>query len=152
MLLLYFIELSKERRIIPNVGGALDGLTCDVLLLLLDLVSNQVIKCKDHQLNKHTCMSMLPFNDTYHFSQFFFCFIGRRKGFGHRCILDHLESSGTKIMMSGTAVMPLYKRENRERGNKQRRSWGGLYMKPPKFEHIFVAVITFFSFLLCRYF
>ena len=22
---------------------------------------------------------------------------------------------------------------------------GGLYMKPPKFEHIFVAVITFFS-------
>ena len=29
---------------------------------------------------------------------------------------------------------------------------GGLYLKPPKFEHIFVAVITFFPFLLCRYF
>ena len=29
---------------------------------------------------------------------------------------------------------------------------GGLYMKPPKSEHIFVAVITFFPFLLCRYF
>ena len=29
---------------------------------------------------------------------------------------------------------------------------GGLYLKPPKFEHIFVAIITFFPFLLCRYF
>ena len=29
---------------------------------------------------------------------------------------------------------------------------GGLDLKPPKFEHIFVAVITFFPFLLCRYF
>ena len=25
-------------------------------------------------------------------------------------------------------------------------------LKPPKFEHIFIAVITFFPFLLCRYF
>ena len=29
---------------------------------------------------------------------------------------------------------------------------GWLYLKPPKFEHIFVAVITFFPFLLCKYF
>ena len=29
---------------------------------------------------------------------------------------------------------------------------GGLYLKPPKFEHISVAVITFFPFLLCKYF
>ena len=29
---------------------------------------------------------------------------------------------------------------------------GDLHLKPPKFEHIFVAVITFFSFLLCKYF
>ena len=29
---------------------------------------------------------------------------------------------------------------------------GGLHLKPPKFEHIFVAVITFFTFLLCKYF
>ena len=29
---------------------------------------------------------------------------------------------------------------------------GGLYHLLPKFEHIFVAVITFFHFLLCRYF
>ena len=29
---------------------------------------------------------------------------------------------------------------------------GGLSHFPPKFEHIFVAVITFFPFLLCRYF
>ena len=29
---------------------------------------------------------------------------------------------------------------------------GVLYLKPPKFEHIFVAVITFSPFLLCRYF
>ena len=29
---------------------------------------------------------------------------------------------------------------------------GGLDHLPPKFEHIFVAIITFFSFLLCRYF
>ena len=29
---------------------------------------------------------------------------------------------------------------------------GGLPLKPPKFEHIFVAVITFFPFLLCKYF
>ena len=29
---------------------------------------------------------------------------------------------------------------------------GGLHPKPPKFEHIFVAVITFPPFLLCRYF
>ena len=29
---------------------------------------------------------------------------------------------------------------------------GGLYLKPTKFEHIFVAVITFFLFLLCKYF
>ena len=28
---------------------------------------------------------------------------------------------------------------------------GGLYL-PPKFEHIFVAVITFPPFLLCKYF
>ena len=28
---------------------------------------------------------------------------------------------------------------------------GRLHVKPPKFD-IFVAVITFFSFLLCRYF
>ena len=27
---------------------------------------------------------------------------------------------------------------------------GGLHLKPPKFEHIFVSVITFHSFLLCR--
>ena len=26
------------------------------------------------------------------------------------------------------------------------------YLKPPKFEHIFVAVITFSPFLLCKYF
>ena len=31
-------------------------------------------------------------------------------------------------------------------------TWGGLYLKPTKFEHIFVAVITFFLFLLCKYF
>ena len=29
---------------------------------------------------------------------------------------------------------------------------GGLHLKPQKFEHIFVAVITFFPFLLCKYF
>ena len=29
---------------------------------------------------------------------------------------------------------------------------GGCYLKPPKFEHIFVAVITFPLFLLCKYF
>ena len=29
---------------------------------------------------------------------------------------------------------------------------GELHMKSPKFEHIVVAVITFFPFLLCRYF
>ena len=29
---------------------------------------------------------------------------------------------------------------------------GGLHLKPPIFEHIFVAVITFFPFLLCKYF
>ena len=29
---------------------------------------------------------------------------------------------------------------------------GGLYLKPLKFEHIFVAVITFPPFLLYRYF
>ena len=29
---------------------------------------------------------------------------------------------------------------------------GELHVKPPKFEHIFVAVITFPLFLLCRYF
>ena len=29
---------------------------------------------------------------------------------------------------------------------------GGLHLKPPKFEHIFVAVITFPPFLLCKYF
>ena len=29
---------------------------------------------------------------------------------------------------------------------------GGLDHLTPKFEHIFVAVITFFPFLLCRYF
>ena len=29
---------------------------------------------------------------------------------------------------------------------------GGLHLEPQKFEHIFVAVITFFPFLLCRYF
>ena len=29
---------------------------------------------------------------------------------------------------------------------------GGLDHLPPKFEHIFVAVITFLHFLLCRYF
>ena len=29
---------------------------------------------------------------------------------------------------------------------------GGQGLKSPKFEHIFVAVITFFLFLLCRYF
>ena len=29
---------------------------------------------------------------------------------------------------------------------------GGLSHLPPKFEHIFVAVITFPPFLLCRYF
>ena len=29
---------------------------------------------------------------------------------------------------------------------------GGIYPKPPKLEHIFVAVITFSPFLLCRYF
>ena len=29
---------------------------------------------------------------------------------------------------------------------------GGLHLKPSKFEHIFVAVITFFPFLLCKYF
>ena len=29
---------------------------------------------------------------------------------------------------------------------------GGLYLKPTKFEHIFVAVITFSLFLLCKYF
>ena len=28
----------------------------------------------------------------------------------------------------------------------------GLHPKPPKFEHIFVAVITFSPFLLCKYF
>ena len=28
----------------------------------------------------------------------------------------------------------------------------GLHLKPPKFEHIFVALITFFPFLLCKYF
>ena len=27
-----------------------------------------------------------------------------------------------------------------------------LHLKPPKFEHIFVAVITFFPYLLCKYF
>ena len=32
----------------------------------------------------------------------------------------------------------------------QWREW--LHLKPPKFEHIFVAVITFSHFLLCRYF
>ena len=32
------------------------------------------------------------------------------------------------------------------------RRGGGLDLKPPKFEHIFVAVITFFPFLLCIYF
>ena len=30
--------------------------------------------------------------------------------------------------------------------------WGGVYQKPPKFEHIFLAVITFFSFPLYKYF
>ena len=40
---------------------------------------------------------------------------------------------------------------------KFREKWyspplGGLYLKPTKFEHIFVAVITFFLFLLCKYF
>ena len=29
---------------------------------------------------------------------------------------------------------------------------GGLHQKPKKLEHIFVAVITFFPFLLCKYF
>ena len=29
---------------------------------------------------------------------------------------------------------------------------GGLHLKIPKFEHIFVAIITFLPFLLCRYF
>ena len=29
---------------------------------------------------------------------------------------------------------------------------GGLHLKPLKFEHIFVALITFFLFLLCKYF
>ena len=29
---------------------------------------------------------------------------------------------------------------------------GGLHLKPPKFEHIFVAVITFSPFLLYKYF
>ena len=29
---------------------------------------------------------------------------------------------------------------------------GLLHLKPPKFEHIFVAVITFSPFLLCKYF
>ena len=29
---------------------------------------------------------------------------------------------------------------------------GGLHLKPPKFEQIFVAVITFSPFLLCKYF
>ena len=29
---------------------------------------------------------------------------------------------------------------------------GALDLKPPKFEHIFVAVITFPPFLLCKYF
>ena len=29
---------------------------------------------------------------------------------------------------------------------------GDLHLKPPKFEHIFVAVITFSPFLLCKYF
>ena len=28
----------------------------------------------------------------------------------------------------------------------------GLHLKPPKYERIFVAVITFFPFLLCKYF
>ena len=32
------------------------------------------------------------------------------------------------------------------------RHVGGPHLKPPKFEHIFVAVITFFPFLLCKYF
>ena len=31
------------------------------------------------------------------------------------------------------------------------RNYGGLYHLLPKFEHIFVAVITFSHFLLCRY-
>ena len=29
---------------------------------------------------------------------------------------------------------------------------GGMDLKPPKFEYIFVAVITFSPFLLCKYF
>ena len=29
---------------------------------------------------------------------------------------------------------------------------GGLHLKSQKVEHIFVAVITFFPFLLCKYF
>ena len=36
--------------------------------------------------------------------------------------------------------------------NYVRPGWGRLHLKPPKFEHIFVAVITFFFFLLCKYF
>ena len=35
---------------------------------------------------------------------------------------------------------------------EERRVKGVLSHSPPKFEHIFVAVITFHPFLLCRYF
>ena len=38
-----------------------------------------------------------------------------------------------------------------ERPSALQCSWE-LHLKPPKFEHTFVAMITSFSFLLCRYF
>ena len=36
--------------------------------------------------------------------------------------------------------------------DRQGGGGGRLHLKPPKFEHIFVAVITFSPFLVCKYF
>ena len=40
----------------------------------------------------------------------------------------------------------------RRKEDEKRNGRGGPHLKPPKSEHIFVAVITFPPFLLCRYF
>ena len=57
----------------------------------------------NRQPNKHTSMSVLSFDITYHFSPDFFVYWIENRS-NHRLALEHLESSGTKIMMWGPIV------------------------------------------------
>ena len=70
----------------------------------------------------------------------------------------HLDAEGKRVMIGGKG------RLTKERMLQLQKDYGkgicsnvgnpvkwGLYLKPPKFEHIVVAVITS-PFLLCRYF